>query len=213
MTFALLSINDHNFQPLADLTWTNKIEYANRYGYAHACKTHDFYGVSIGFEKIWFIRDMMQSYSDIEWFWWTGCDSLITNMTVPLTNIADPDYHFIIATDCNGINADSFLIRNSEQGRSYIDMIVSQQPQYANHHWAEQQCIIDNRDQYKDWIKVVPQRTLNSYDYTLYPECIPLDQYGNHGQWQQGDLLIHWPGTNLPARMHLAQHYLTQVTR
>lgn len=211
--YALVSLNDDAYQPLAKFTWTNKIEYAERHNYSYACKNYDFYGVGIGFEKIWFIRDMMQTYSDIDWFWWTGCDTLVTNMTTGLDTIADPNYHFIIATDCNGINADSFLVRNSPQGQEYIEMIINNHSKYVNHSWAEQQCIIDSQQQYKEWIKIVPQRTFNSYDYSLYPECTPIDQYGNNGQWQPGDLLIHWPGTSLPHRIQLAQHYLTQVVK
>jgi hypothetical protein len=215
MNFAIVSLHTPNFQPLADLTWPNKVQYAERWGYGHACKTEGFYGVALGFEKIWFIKDVLEAYPDIDWLWWVGSDTLITNMTVNLEERIDNNYHFIIASDCNGINADSFLIRNSPEGRSYIDMIMSKYEQYKNHGWLEQQVIIDTFEENKNIIKLVPQRSINAYNYSLYSECAApekqLDKLGNDGNWKPGDLLIHWPGTSLPHRIHLSQYYLTQV--
>lgn len=211
MNFAILSLHNQPFQPLADLTWPNKVRYAEKWGYGHACKSNNFYGVALGFEKVWFIRDMLETYQDIDWFWWVGCDTLVTNMQISLEDRVDNNYHFIIATDCNGINADSFLIRNSPQGKEYISMILSKYEQYKDHGWLEQQVIIDTLDQNRDIIKIVPQRDLNAYNYSLYPECQPFDKNGNDGNWQNGDLLIHWPGTSLPHRIHLSHYYLTQV--
>lgn len=211
MNFAVISLHNHNFQPLADLTWPNKIKYAEKWGYGYACKNNNFYGVALGFEKVWFIKDMLEAHPDIDWFWWVGCDTLVTNMSISLEDRVDNNYHFIIATDCNGINADSFLIRNSPEGKEYINMILSKYEEYKNHGWLEQQVIIDTLDQNKDIIKIVPQRDLNAYNYSLYPECQPIDKNGNNGNWQQGDLLIHWPGTSLPHRIHLSQYYLTQI--
>ena len=214
MNFAVLSLNDNTFQPLADITWhQNKIQYAEKNGYAYACKNHGFYDIVIGFEKIWFIRDMMEAYPDVDWFWWTGCDAMVTNFNIRLEDRVDDNYHFIIATDCNGINADSFLVRNTQQGRDYIKMIISKYEEYKGHGWAEQQVIIDTLEQNREIIKLVPQRELNSYNYELYPECQPVDKLGTNGHWQHGDLLIQWPGTSLPHRIHLANFYQSQVIR
>ena len=214
MNFALVSINDRYYQPLADITWTqNKVEYAELYGYGHACKVDGFYGIAIGFEKMYFIRDMMNDYPDIDWFWWTGCDTLITNMTIKLEDVIDNNYHVIIATDCNGLNSDSLFLRNSPEGRAYVEMICSKYEEYKDDVWVEQRAIINTLDDNKDIVKIVPQKLINSYEYALYPECIPIDKNGNDGQWSQGDLLIHWPGLSLPHRITLAQHYMTQVIK
>jgi len=214
MNFAIVSLNDRNYQPLASLTWDqNKVLYAEQHDYAYCCKNDGFYNVVIGFEKMWFLRDMMETYSDLDWIWWTGCDTLITNMTIKLEDRVDNNYHFIIATDCNGINADSFLVRNSPEGRKYVDLIISKYEEYKDHVWAEQQAIIDSLEDNNDIIKIVPQRDLNAYDYGLYPDCQPIDKNGNDGQWKVGDFLIHWPGRSLYERLHLAQFYMAQTIR
>ena len=75
--------------------------------------------------------------------------------------------------------------------------------------------MIDTIDMMGDRIKIVTQRTLNSYDYDQYPGSIPhvykKDIFGNDGQWQPGDFLIQWPGIKNDRRIPLAQQMLTQV--
>lgn len=214
MNIALVSLHNAPYQPLGTLTWDqNKIPYADLHEYAYCCKTDGFYGVPVGFEKIYLLRDLMTIHPQIEWFWWTGCDTLITNFTTKVEDRIDSAYHFIIASDCNGINADSFLIRNSSEGHAFIDHIIAEMPRYINDNWFEQQCIIDSQEKFKDIMKIVPQRDINAYDYGLYPGCQPVDKLGTDGQWKPGDFLIHWPGTDLGRRLHLAQHYTTLITK
>ena len=214
MNIILASLHNQAYQPLGDITWDqNKVPYGDLHEYAYCCKTTDFYGVPIGFEKIYFLRDLCELHLWADWIWWTGCDAMITNFTIKVEDRVDNDYHFIIATDCNGINADSFFVRNSEQGRGFLNHIISLMPKYLHDNWFEQQAIIDNYENFKDIIKLVPQRLINSYDYKLYPTQSNIDKLGNCGQWETGDWLIHWPGTSLAHRLHLAQHYLTEVVK
>jgi hypothetical protein len=215
MNIVLASLHDQAYQPLGDITWTqNKIPYADLHEYAYCCKTDNFYGgVSLGFEKILFIRDLLNTYTEIDWIWWTGCDAMITNFTIKVEERVDNQYHFIIATDCNGVNADSFFVRNSPEGKGFIDHIIGKMPLYKDHGWQEQQIIIDSLEEFKSIIKLVPQKLINAYDYKLYPECQPVDKLGENGQWMPGDFLIQWPGTGLAHRIHLAQYYSTVITK
>ena len=211
----IISLHDPGYQVLADVTWTqNKLLYAQKHGYAAECKTSNFKGgISIGYEKIWFIKELMETHPEYEWLWWTGTDTLVTNFNIKIEDRIDNDYHFIIATDCNGINADSFLIRNSPEGRNYINYIWDNHPKYEPDVWKEQRCIINSLDEFKDIIKIVPQRDMNAYNYDLYPECSPFDKGNNFGHWGPGDWLIHWPGTDLRKRLHLASIYMQQVLK
>jgi len=218
MNIALISLHNSAYQPLADLTWDqNKVPYAELHGYSHSCKTEadGFYGVQIGYEKIYFIRDLMRDHPEIDWFWWTGCDAMITNFTIKAEDIIDNRYHFIISSDTNGINSDSFFIRNSLIGREYIDFIISKWPQYQHHHWYEQQCIIDYVYKFMSIMKIVPQKLINSYDYKLYPahQTYWLDKLETDGQWTPGDFVIQWPGTGLDHRIKLAKHYSNLIVK
>jgi hypothetical protein len=212
MKYAILGLNNQHYQPLADLTWTqNKVIYAQRHGYQAIAKTNNFYNINMGFEKIWFVNDVLNENPDLEWVWWTGCDSLITNMTTKIEDRTDNNYHFVIATDCNGINADSFFVRNTEQGRGYIQLIMSKYNQYANHGWAEQQCMIDTYEENRDIIKIIPQREINAYQCSIHPSQPRVDKYGNDSDWQVGDFLIHWPATPLDMRIRLANEYMEKI--
>lgn len=236
MSSKITIISHHypNYQPLADITWKNKQEYAAKYGYRAILpdvKMEESFTtpMPIGFTKIEFIKNLLEAeknYRDLilrksndvpetRWFWWTGTDTLITNFNKDIADVVDNDYHFIITTDCNGINADSFLVRNSPEARFYIDYIWSIREKYINHPsgWFEQQAIIETFNQFSKIIKIIPQRIMNSYDYNLYLWCKPFDLLGTSGQWQQGDLLIHWPGTSLEQRIELAKKFKNEMIK
>lgn len=209
MDIALVTHHARNYQSLADITFKNKQDYCNRYGYTAYVDIIEEHYPSIGFQKISYLQSILHKH---DWLFWNGCDTLITNFNIDIATLLDNNYHFIIATDRNGINADSFLIRNSKEGHDYLATIMSHEPRYKTHYWFEQQVIIDLLPKFKDIIKVVSQRTLNSYDYNLYPPITDnKDKLGNVGQWEYSDLLIHWPGLKLQQRLELAAHYLKLI--
>jgi hypothetical protein len=213
--YAVVSLNDEKYQPLADLTWNqNKQQYCERHGYVGINKTDNFVGgITIGFEKIFFIKNLMETRKDIEWFWWTGTDAMITNHTIKIEDKIDPAYDLIIATDCNEINNDSFLIKNSEWSCAYMQQIIDLMPKYEKHYFYEQQAMIDSIPEHPGKVKIVPQRYLNAYKNDLYPHQSKSDLLGNDGTWQKGDWLIHWPGTGLDLRLQLARHFLNEVVK
>jgi hypothetical protein len=75
----------------------------------------------------------------------------------------------------------------------------------------------DTYEQYKDIvIKLVPQRTMNSYNYSLYKGWGPepmLDKLGNVGDWQIGDFAIHWPAQSLEFRLQAFDYYSQFIIR
>ena len=219
MNFAIVTAHNTTYQPLADITWNqNKRLYAERWGYDAIAKIDEYkYDVSqISFERTELIINLLES-GKYDWIHACGCDTMITNFTIPLSDIADNNYDFVIATDCYNINNDSFLARATPLTISWLKHIVSIREEYANNPWYDQQAMIDTIDMMGDRIKFVPQRELNSYDYDQYPGSVPhiykKDMFGNDGQWQPGDFLIHWPGVSLERRLPLATQMLTQVIK
>jgi hypothetical protein len=219
MNFAIVTAHNTTYQPLADITWNqNKRLYAERWGYDAIAKIDEYkYDVSqISFERTELIINLLES-GKYDWIHACGCDTMITNFTIPLSDIVDADYDFIIATDCFNINNDSFLARNTPTTIAWLKHVVDVREQYANDPWYDQQAMIDTIDMMGDRIKFVPQRELNSYDYDQYPGSVPhiykKDMFGNDGQWQSGDFLIHWPGVSLERRLPLATQMLTQVIK
>ena len=213
--YAVISHNDEKYQPLADYTWNkNKQLYCELHGYSGINKTTGFKGgIPIGFEKCFFIKELLDKHPEYEWIWWTGSDAMITNFTIKIEDKIDPNYDLIIATDCNEINNDSFLIKNTQWAKDWMDELINLIPKYSNHYFYEQQAMIDTIPKYKDKVKIVPQRYLNAYKNDLYPHQSKFDLLGNDGTWQKGDWLIHWPGTGLDLRLQLARHFLNEVVK
>jgi len=218
--FTVLTNYTLDYQPLVDRTWfNNKIPYCERHGYNYEIRVIDSADLrDIQMNKVLFIEEILNRSSEDSWVWWTGSDLMITNFTIKLESIIDLNYHFIIASDFNGINADSFLVRNSEKGRKYFKMIVDTLPTYS--YWEGEQGIMkETYDEFKnDVVKMVPQKTLNAYNYANYrmayahrePLC---DQLGTDGDWSVGDFVIHWPATPLDYRIQAYEHYSQFIVR
>jgi hypothetical protein len=233
MNFAVISLNNEKYQELADLTWhQNKVIYSESHGYGYACKTEGFYGVHMGFEKYFFIRDLFVEYPELDWVWFSDSDAMITNMQVKLEDKIDNNYHFIITTDCHGFNTGSFLFRNSDEGRKFLDLLISKQPEY-NDDWDGEQKVVANlcgfpgtnepewqeiegvniTNEFKSIVKVVPQKYLNSYNCEFYPHQKCIDRLGTSANWGPEDLLIHWPGFSMEQRINFAKFYMQFANR
>lgn len=214
---ALVSMNSPEYQELADLTWfQNKVPY---------CKRHNFYAYSrvvdaydkIGFEKFKMVNSVfhhkINGKDRIDWVWATGCDTIITNFTNDLSDVLTlaGSASFIVATDVNGINADSFLVRNDTIGRFIVERALELEATYD----TEQQVIMNLTVEFPSMFKIVPQRTINSYNYDLY-STVPehrIDKLGTNGHWQYGDLLIHFPGYSNHSEIIIpfVKDYITKV--
>jgi hypothetical protein len=229
--YALLNLYDDAYRPLADLTWhANKVLYAQRHGYSvEACTEMPSPTSTIGYQKIHFIKDILQKHPEYEWIWWTGTDTMITNFAVRMQDRVDNRYHFVVAVDVNGINADSILVRNSVQGRKLIDQVLELETESSKHWDSEQRAIArvigvpvppeswpmapvaPVSDSMCDVVKIVPQRYMNSFNYQLYHYTDQRDRLGIDGNWQRGDWLIHWPATSLEQRIQLANYYKQHI--
>jgi hypothetical protein len=225
--YGLITLHNEAYQPLADLTWIqNKVVYAEKHGYAAICKTNGFReGSGIGYQKIYFAKEVLETNPELEWIWWTGTDTLITNFAVRIEDRIDNNYHFIICVDVNGINADSLLIRNSPEAIKFLDAVIAIEEESSKHWDCEQRAIArvigvpvppehwpispfaPIAESEESIVKVMPQRFMNSFNYQLYHYTDQRDKLGLDGNWQPGDWLIHWPATQLELRLQLAEFY------
>lgn len=223
----LATMHDDKYKELANETWeNNKVKYAEKHGYGYVAKTDDFYGFPPGFEKIQFILDTFEAYPEITWLWWTGTDSMVTNFETRIedkvkledTNTKEVfDSHVIMSSDFNfDINCDSMLVKNSAEARTWLQDIMDNMPKYANHQFKEQQYMLDSLDKYNNTVFIMPQHYMNSYEYRMY--TVPpwnytktTDVNDHRGQWETGDWLIHWPGTQPMERMQLVKEYKERI--
>lgn len=211
---SVASLHDANYSDLAAITDQSKQEYCDRHGYQFHVLTEMKYSTITGFNKIHYALDLFQQHSEIEWLLFSECDAMITNQTIKIEDRIDNDYHFIVPVDRLNLNSGNFLVRNSEQGRAYLQMIVDREESYKTVEWAEQQVIIDTIDEYQDIVKIVPQKYMNSYEPEIYDYCdARFDILGNSGAWESGDWIVHWPGTHKPTRIQRANAHLPLILK
>jgi hypothetical protein len=232
MSFVVTSLHTPDWTEFAAVTDTNKKEYCDRHGYIFDTvgdgPWHTRIDLGImgdwGFERGYRFLDMFAKYPTCEWVMFSDCDALFTNHTVTLDRLADNRFHVILAADINGTNCGNILIRNSEIGRGFCQSMIAARAAYRDNMMAENQWIQEmaTATYWKKWIKIVPQRMFNAYDYTLYkfPQITGTkDILGVDGQWQSGDFLIHIVGgmafdkQSLEERMNIAKMYLEKVTK
>lgn len=213
-TIVFTSLHDNNYQGLADITLTkNKNVYCKKNNYQLIVKTDNWQNIPIGYEKAYLIETAFEMYPQCEWVFFSECDTLITNMTIKLEDvIRNEQKHFVITTDVNGINSGSFFVKNSIEGRGFLEAMKNSIGKYAN----EQHFIIDSyfgKGDFKHIMSLYPQKSFNSYDYHLYGDnySTGLDIQGNNGRWEYGDFIIHFPGLSYEYRLCLADYYLSQV--
>lgn len=220
MSHCLLTFHDKNFEELANITlFQNKIKYAELHGYDCVYKTEGF-SKKIGFDKLYCLDSLFKT-NKYEWILWTDADAMITNFSIKLEDLIDNNFHFIVATDFNGINTGVFLIRYSDQGRKFLDYLIEFSRKHPDVRMQEQQFIKEayEKTDFKQIIKIVPQKTMNSYMYDLYqsrysstPNCRNrVDSLGNNGDWQVGDFIVHLPDISQKTRIDIAKQMLDLI--
>lgn len=201
--FAIVSMYNEAHRELGEVTWPNKEAYAEKHGYGSYCKTADFEMTPIHFEKLVIMLDLMNANPDLGWVWWLDNDAIITNDEITLESIVDNNYHVIITSDIASLNAGSFMVRNTLQGRNWLQFTLDKGLEhYKDNRWPEQQPMTDFYLKFKDIVKVVPQKIMNSYLYDVYK--VPgYDLLDTNGQWTEGDFVLHMPAIPNPTRIQI----------
>lgn len=217
-----------NYDALALYTvHLNKRPYCERYGYGLELvksvrpKFQDPQSHAGGFSwsRLERMAELVES-GNWDWVWCVGCDTLITNMRLRLEELIEgTTKHLLICGErVAPLQADSFLVRSSPEGSGWLRDILDQYPAYRHHPWVENQTMIDRKDRHAAITQIVPQHRLNSYDYRRFYYLGDqyrdgTDCYGNRGQWQPGDFLIHWPAASLDERLRFVADYMPQIIK
>lgn len=201
-----------NFQPLADVTLPNIKEYCKIHGYFCYSMVFDEYTSDFGFHKI----SMMQKIFDrgqADIIWSLDLDCLITNMNVKVESFVDPDYDMFITKDINGLNAGSFIVKNTENSRGLLKEIMIMQGSEDNEQNAIERIYSTPAEWRDDKIKVLPHPSINSYLYSYYGPHYGKIEYSEtdilrqptheEGEWQSGDFMVHVPALPLELRIHI----------
>jgi hypothetical protein len=187
----------------------------------------------MGWGKIYLMKDAMDKYPNVEWVLNADCDVMITNMEIKLEDVVaehtHSNTHILVSSDCSGINCGIMMVRNTPIGRAFLDTIIVGEPLYRHWYLFENQLIQDmlvghyfwdehmkaGGSCWSDVANVLRQRVMNSYDYKNLPLLKDRpnhnDIWGESGQWQEGDFMIQWPGTDLEYRINAAKEMFAKL--
>lgn len=182
-------------------TFENLQRYCNRHGYAiHLImvdddkweyKKHEAfeYLFGIGYDVIWHKDD----------------DVLITNMNIKIESFIDDKHDFFITEDFNELNGGSVIIKNTTWGRLVNDTVLGHREYYENEQNAINQLM--KTPQFNQFVKILPQSTINSYRYDLYPECKRYVGREEFGDWVEGkSFVLHVPALALEKRIEILKN-------
>jgi hypothetical protein len=154
----------------------------------------------ICWSKILLALEVMEN-SSYRWLVWIDADTLIMNHDILLEDLIDERFNFCISRDFLEINAGVFFIRNCNWSKRLFCRAYSRTDCLA-HYWQEQTAIITEmqKPQFIAKVKIVPQRTFNSYP----PETVSSPDH----TYQPGDFLLHFAGIhNLNVLSSMFQKY------
>lgn len=132
-----------------------------------------------------------------EWVWLLDVDTIITNFDIKLDSLLNlaslKNYDILITKDCNGINAGSFLVRNSNFTKSFLKTLWDSYGKEisTSDEWREQGAFAyfhDKTEEARNKILFLPQNSINSYPAeNVY--CVTHEK-----SWRKDHFVIHFAG-------------------
>lgn len=187
-------------RPLADVSVPNLEEYTKRHGYdiwlieimndKWEYKKHETFDIlfDLGYDVIW--------YKDI--------DTVITDMTKPITDYLDDYYSFYLTKDATELNGGSVIIKNTMVGRELNRMVLGERGMFEN-----EQNVYNSFPMLifgVDFMKILPHPSINSYQYSLYKECPQYVGSEDLGDWRPGNFVLHVPALPMEKRIEVLKN-------
>ena len=186
-SFSVVSLATDEIVELRNVSFPNKVAYAERWGYGCIMSTVAEATRPASWSKILLL---LNNLGRSEWLWWSDADSVVTCFEVTLSSLVVSGADLILCSDTNGINCGSMLVRSCGAVESFLQA-VWQEAQFVNHCWWEQAAVrFLLRRGFPIDVHVWPQRYMNSY-----PE-----------DWCAGDFLLHCP--NRPDQAAILKRFL-----
>lgn len=196
-----------NCQRLADISWPLIGKYCERHGYRRI-------GINPQDDDVWYKKheafdNLFNLIEEGGIIWYMDIDTIITNMTKKIEDFVDDHYPFYITKDFNELNGGSIIIKCNKAGKLLNQIVLENRDMFQN-----EQNVFNSMPFLTfaaDFMKILPQHTINSYSYDLYPEC--KEYIGRHdlGDWEEGDLLIHFPGIGIDDKVELMKEFAQKI--
>jgi hypothetical protein len=221
---AIASIYSPGYSGLQAITEPGKRAYCERHGY-----TPEFCEVPVvdGFTGYEYVESLLPKYDVV---FKIDVDALIMNPTLPVDRLAeqpgwrigDTDQFYmgfapglVITTDFKSINDGQIIFVNCQMTRSFLRAFNEDgmaRSFFGSHIFSSQEALaaFTSRPPYSTepgWLKVVPQRAMNSYRQDLYVNADgspKRDPRVVGGQYEDGDWICHLAGFPYVEKCRLA---------
>lgn len=142
--------------------------------------------------------------NDADLIWYRDVDSVITNLSIPITDFVDDYNSFYLTKDFNELNGGSVIIKNTMSGRCFNDLVLEHRDRFENEQNFYNS--IPMLTLGKDMMKQIQHPSINSYQYSLYPECSSYVGKEFLGDWKEGNFVLHVPALPMQKRIEILKN-------
>jgi hypothetical protein len=189
-----------SYKALANISIPNLSEYCMKHNYAVCVQSID--DDKWEYKKHELFKDLFEE--DYDLIWYRDIDSVITNMNIPITDFVDKEGDFFLTQDFNELNGGSVIIKNSHYGRMLNNSIL----RFGRERYENEQNYYNKEVMVMRICetKVLPHPSINSYDYSLYPECKEYVDREDLGDWKEGNFVLHVPALSMGKRIEVLKN-------
>lgn len=203
MKISVLILYTELWQPIADIVLPNAEVYCKKQGYRFYPIFYKEYTLDFGYNKLERIKELF-SISNNDVVFSLDCDTLITNHNITVEDFIDEEHDFYVTKDVNGINFGSFIIKKSEWSDNFLNKTIAAR-KWPNMH-CEQEAVAYYMANFNiDKIKILGHPSINSYDYSQYPE-FPNIRKREQGHHHEVDFILHLPALSIEKRIEILRN-------
>lgn len=199
MNVLLLTHCSPEYQKLGDITLPRWKQYCQKWGYALDVSSAPS-SPDLPWDKMRRIASALPQYDLVQW---VGVDTYCTDLNQNAVQWwqANGQPPALLTWDLYGINSDSMIFSNTPLAHMFLYAVNTLgKAFYSNHPFVEQEALsrFSHQKPYVDFIKIIPQKGMNSYLHKVYgrPEEWP-------GNWEPGDWILHLPGLSVDLRIQV----------
>lgn len=199
-TICVVTYSTPDWDTLCGLTDPNHLAYCDKHGYVYRNIRDTSQYPSTYYRRHFFFHALMLQ-GLFDWLFICDADFIFTNSSLSLERLIQVSDEIIMAKDAHGLQAGAMLVRCSVRCAAFFKRVIQQEPRYRLPKYTDQDAMSEalSLPMFRDLVRFVPQRQLQSYDYGLlrslggnYASAVDAD--GNDGQWRNGDFGFHCPG-------------------
>lgn len=199
MNVCVCTMFSPSHQELATLTVPNMEAYAKVHGY----DTHiiEIENDKWEYKKHEAFTELLKEYDLV---WYKDIDTIITNLSVPIESFIDDYYSFYLTKDFNELNGGSVIIKNTKEGKLFNDMVLENKGTFENEQnfYNSMPMLMMG----SNIIKPLQHPSINSYNYSLYPECKEYVGREDLGDWKEGNFVLHVPALSIEKRIKVLKN-------